>query len=164
MCWVGGHHLHNHTTSWLHLASWNLPDSQLSWESKVAPSMAILSPVQTGNRIPHDEYNKHSIRMRCVCIFLTTCTFTKHTRNWTYSTLQYFFATLGSNLGISTLLEILQSCKLDQEVAWFSTCLPLRVAFLRCRWCRRHETGSDPRDSFWPNSLFLNNSESCSAN
>ena len=25
----------NNTTSWLHLASWNLPDSQLSWESKM---------------------------------------------------------------------------------------------------------------------------------
>ena len=62
--------------------------------------------------------------MRCVCIFLTTCTFTKHTRNWTYSTLQYFFATLGSNLEISTLLEILQSCKLDQEVALFSDWYP----------------------------------------
>ena len=34
---LGGHHLHNHTTSWLHLASWNLPDSQLSWESKMEP-------------------------------------------------------------------------------------------------------------------------------
>ena len=30
------------------------------------------------------------------------------------------FATLGSNLGISTLLEILQSCKLDDKVALFS--------------------------------------------
>ena len=36
-----------------------------------------------------------------------------------------------------------------------------RVAFLRCR---RHETGSDPRDSFRPNSLFLKNSESGSTN
>ena len=27
-----------------------------------------------------------------------------------------FFATLGSNLGISAMLEILQSCKLDHEV------------------------------------------------
>ena len=27
----------NNTTSWLHLASWNLPDSQLSWESKMEP-------------------------------------------------------------------------------------------------------------------------------
>ena len=25
------------TTSWLHLESWNLPDSQLSWESKMEP-------------------------------------------------------------------------------------------------------------------------------
>ena len=30
----------NTTTSWLHLASWNLPDSQLSWESKMEPSVA----------------------------------------------------------------------------------------------------------------------------
>ena len=40
--WVaGGSHVHNHATSWLHLASWNLPDSQLSWESKMEPSVAI---------------------------------------------------------------------------------------------------------------------------
>ena len=32
----------NNTTSWLHLARWNLPDSQLSWESKMEPSVAIL--------------------------------------------------------------------------------------------------------------------------
>ena len=30
------------TILWLHLASWNLPDSQLSWESKMEPSVAIL--------------------------------------------------------------------------------------------------------------------------
>ena len=30
---------------------------------------------------------------------------------------QAVIATLGSNLGISTLLEILQSCKLDHKVA-----------------------------------------------
>ena len=29
-------------TSWLHLASWNLPDSQLSWESKMEPSVAKI--------------------------------------------------------------------------------------------------------------------------
>ena len=34
------------------------------------------------------------------------------------------FATLGSNLRISALLEILQSCKLDHEVALFSYWLP----------------------------------------
>ena len=27
----------NNATLWLHLASWNLPDSQLSWESKMEP-------------------------------------------------------------------------------------------------------------------------------
>ena len=32
--------VHNKATSWLHLASWNLPDSQLSWESKMEPSVA----------------------------------------------------------------------------------------------------------------------------
>ena len=36
-CWVVGHHLHTHTTSWLHLASWNLPDYQLCFESKRDP-------------------------------------------------------------------------------------------------------------------------------
>ena len=30
----------NIATSWLHLASWNLPDSQLSWESKMESSVA----------------------------------------------------------------------------------------------------------------------------
>ena len=34
------------TTSWLHLASWNLPDSQLSWESKMEPSVAIREGVK----------------------------------------------------------------------------------------------------------------------
>ena len=33
----------NQATLWLHLASWNLPDSQLSWESKMEPSVAIIS-------------------------------------------------------------------------------------------------------------------------
>ena len=33
-------------------------------------------------------------------------------------------ATLGFNFGISTLLEILQSCKLDHEVALFSDWYP----------------------------------------
>ena len=37
----------NNTTSWLHLAGWNLPDSQLSWESKMEPSVAI-SPAWLG--------------------------------------------------------------------------------------------------------------------
>ena len=44
--WVGGGWVvipsGNNTTSWLHLASWNLPDSQLSWESKMEPSVAIF--------------------------------------------------------------------------------------------------------------------------
>ena len=39
--WWGGvagwSQLHNIATSWLHLASWNLPDSQHSWESKMEP-------------------------------------------------------------------------------------------------------------------------------
>ena len=30
----------NNPTSWLHLASWNLPDSMLSWEYKMEPSVA----------------------------------------------------------------------------------------------------------------------------
>ena len=32
----------NIATLWLHLASWTLPDSQLSVESKLEPSVAIL--------------------------------------------------------------------------------------------------------------------------
>ena len=35
--WVGGWSSDYSTTSWLHLASWNLPDSQPSWESKMEP-------------------------------------------------------------------------------------------------------------------------------
>ena len=31
----------NISTLWLHLASWYLPDSQLSWESKMKLSLAI---------------------------------------------------------------------------------------------------------------------------
>ena len=37
----------NNATSWLHLARWNLPDSQLSWESKMEPSVAILILLNT---------------------------------------------------------------------------------------------------------------------
>ena len=43
--WVGGarayHYWHeNNATFWLHLASWDLPDCQPSWESKMEPSVA----------------------------------------------------------------------------------------------------------------------------
>ena len=40
--WLGWLIAGNNTTSWLLLASRNLPDSQLSWESKREPSAAIL--------------------------------------------------------------------------------------------------------------------------
>ena len=40
--WVGGFH-ENNATLWLHLASWNLPDSQISWESKMEPSVAKIT-------------------------------------------------------------------------------------------------------------------------
>ena len=37
------HYQHDYNaTSWLHLASWNLPDSQLSLESKMEPSVTIM--------------------------------------------------------------------------------------------------------------------------
>ena len=39
-----GNYLENNTTSWLHLASWNFPDSELSWETKMEPSVAIIEP------------------------------------------------------------------------------------------------------------------------
>ena len=48
-------------------------------------------------------------------------------RNWFVLLQEWLIgtiATLGSNLGISTWLEILQSCKLDHKVALFSTWLP----------------------------------------
>ena len=46
--WVGAgwSKLENNATLWLHLASWNLPDSQLSWESKMEPSVAMFQDVQ----------------------------------------------------------------------------------------------------------------------
>ena len=41
--WVGGRLIPsgNITTSWLHLASWKLPDFQLSGKSKMEPSVTI---------------------------------------------------------------------------------------------------------------------------
>ena len=40
--WVGGFMIENNATLWLHLASWNLPDFQLSWKSKMEPSVAKI--------------------------------------------------------------------------------------------------------------------------
>ena len=42
--WVGGWGVltGSNTTSWLHLASWNLPDFQLSWKSKMELSVAKI--------------------------------------------------------------------------------------------------------------------------
>ena len=40
--WLAGWLKSDYSTNlWLHLASWNLPDSQLSWVSKMEPSVAI---------------------------------------------------------------------------------------------------------------------------
>ena len=42
---VGGFlYWENNATPWLHLASWNLQDSQPSWVSKMEPSVAIYPP------------------------------------------------------------------------------------------------------------------------
>ena len=43
--WAGGWVVlsGNNNTSWLHIASWNLPDSLLGRESKMEPSVAIMS-------------------------------------------------------------------------------------------------------------------------
>ena len=38
--WWVGNYSDNNAFLWLHLASWNLPDSQLSRESKMEPSVA----------------------------------------------------------------------------------------------------------------------------
>ena len=48
--------LENQSTSQLHLASWNLPDSQLSWESKMEPSVA-----KTWNRCLQAWTNVHKL-------------------------------------------------------------------------------------------------------
>ena len=46
-----GYHQENNTTSWLHLASWDLPDSQFSWESKMEPSVAIWEYISLNSTI-----------------------------------------------------------------------------------------------------------------
>ena len=38
---VGGWFHQNNATLWLHLASWNLPDFQLSWKSNTEPSVTL---------------------------------------------------------------------------------------------------------------------------
>ena len=38
--WLVGNYSENNATSWIHLASWNLPDFELSWESKMESSVA----------------------------------------------------------------------------------------------------------------------------
>ena len=47
----------------------------------------------------------------------------RHCTSFTQIINWFLIATLGPNLGILTLLEILQPCKLDHKVAWFSTWL-----------------------------------------
>ena len=39
---VGGFMVENNATLWLHLASWNLLDFQLSWKSKIEQSEAKI--------------------------------------------------------------------------------------------------------------------------
>ena len=39
--WVGGWFHDNNAKLWLHFASWNLPDSLLSWESNMEPRVAM---------------------------------------------------------------------------------------------------------------------------
>ena len=52
---VGGwSQLHFIATSWLHLASWNLPDFQLRWESKMEP--------ECGNTTPHAMKGDQKLR------------------------------------------------------------------------------------------------------
>ena len=49
---VGGWLLvYNKATSWLHLASWNLPDSQLRCESKMDPSVAKVKHISAAFEI-----------------------------------------------------------------------------------------------------------------
>ena len=38
-----GNYSYNIATTWTHLASWDLPDFELSWNSKIGPSVAILT-------------------------------------------------------------------------------------------------------------------------
>ena len=54
--WVGGWFHQNNATSWLHLASWNLPDSQLSWVSKMEPSVAKRSKGGISTTIENVDY------------------------------------------------------------------------------------------------------------
>ena len=43
--------VHDKATSWLHLASWNLPDSQLRCESKMDPSVAKVKHISAAFEI-----------------------------------------------------------------------------------------------------------------
>ena len=61
--WVG-----NNATSWLHLTSGNLSDSQLSSESKMEPSVAILE-IQMPCASPEYLF---------VCVFQLYCTVSVH--------------------------------------------------------------------------------------
>ena len=55
--WVGGGWFlsENITTSLLHLASWDLPDFQISWESKMEPSVATSQNRSSQDRSSQDR-------------------------------------------------------------------------------------------------------------
>ena len=60
----------NNTTSWLHLASWNLPDSQLSSESKMEPSVATSFIILFQIYIIKNSININSININLSSIFI----------------------------------------------------------------------------------------------
>ena len=66
--WVGGWP-QNNSTSWLHLVSWNLPDSQISWKSKLEPSVAIF-----GFGLAKAELKNQNFSMVSFPLNLDSCT------------------------------------------------------------------------------------------
>ena len=67
--WLGGWFPENNGTLWLNIVNWNLPDSQLSWESKMEPSVAKLSDLTFFEQIQqppyHDNDHNHNYNGFC---------------------------------------------------------------------------------------------------
>ena len=64
-----GVRMHNHATSWLHLARLDLPDFQQSWESKMKPSVAIWKTVWD-LKLPSSDWLKIATHQSVACYFV----------------------------------------------------------------------------------------------
>ena len=63
---VGSVLAENNTTSWLHLASWNLQDSQLSWESKMEPECGNKTKKMMNFQNFKKAYHCHTRASSCI--------------------------------------------------------------------------------------------------